>query len=113
MPADVRAYLTQYLSKRGWGGTGGPDSPKMTPQQLLNSNDIAVVVVEGVIPPGSPKGAHFDVRVTTAPGTSTTSLEGGRLIATELRPGPLMTGSHQVFAMGEASGAATRVARNR
>jgi hypothetical protein len=52
----------------------------MSPQQLLNSSDTAVVIVEGVIPPGAPKGSKFDVRVTVAPGTSTVSLEGGRLL---------------------------------
>ena len=79
MPSDVRAFLSQELAKRGFG-SGAPGSPKMTPQQLLNSSDSAVVIVEGVIPPGAPKGSRFDIRVTTAPGTSTTSLEGGRLL---------------------------------
>jgi hypothetical protein len=79
MPSDVRAFLTQELSKRGFG-SGAPGAPKMSPQQLLNSSDTAVVIVEGVIPPGAPKGSKFDVRVTVAPGTSTVSLEGGRLL---------------------------------
>jgi hypothetical protein len=66
MPSDVRAFLTQELSKRGFG-SGAPGAPKMSPQQLLNSSDTAVVIVEGVIPPGAPKGSKFDVRVTVAP----------------------------------------------
>lgn len=103
MPSDVRAFLTQELAKRGFG-SGAPGAPKMSPQQLLNSSDCAVVVVEGVIPPGAPKGSKFDVRVTTAPGTSTTSLEGGRLLVADLRPGPLFTGSRQPFALAEGAG---------
>ena len=103
MPSDVRAYLTQELAKRGFG-SGQPGAPKISPQDLLNSNDSAVVIVEGVIPPGAPKGSKFDVRVTTAPGTSTTSLEGGRLLVADLRPGPLFTGSRQPFPLAEGAG---------
>lgn len=103
MPSDVRAFLTQELSKRGFG-SGAPGAPKMSPQQLLNSSDTAVVIVEGVIPPGAPKGSKFDVRVTVAPGTSTVSLEGGRLLIADLRPGPLFTGSKQPFPIGEGAG---------
>jgi hypothetical protein len=103
MPSDVRAFLSQELAKRGFG-SGAPGSPKMTPQQLLNSSDSAVVIVEGVIPPGAPKGSRFDVRVTTAPGTSTTSLEGGRLLVADLRPGALYTGSRQPFPLAEGAG---------
>lgn len=103
MPSDVRAFLTQELSKRGFG-SGQPGAPKISPQDLLNSADTAVVVVEGVIPPGAPKGSKFDVRVTTAPGTSTSSLEGGRLLIADLRPGPLFTGSRQPFPLAEGAG---------
>ncbi|MFO0963278.1 MAG: flagellar basal body P-ring protein FlgI [Phycisphaerales bacterium] len=103
MPADVRAYLTQEFSKRGFG-SGTPGAPRISAQQLLNTNDTAVVIVEGVIPPGTPKGGTFDVRIFAAPGTSTTSLEGGRLLIADLRPGPLFTGSRQPFPLAEASG---------
>ncbi|MBM4099210.1 MAG: hypothetical protein FJ260_04525 [Planctomycetes bacterium] len=103
MPSDVRAFLTQELAKRGFG-SGQPGAPKLSPQDLLNSGDSAVVIVEGVIPPGAPKGSKFDVRVTTAPGTSTTSLEGGRLLIADLRPGPLFTGSRQPFPLAEGAG---------
>ena len=103
MPSDVRAFLTQELAKRGFG-SGQPGAPKLSPQDLLNSSDTAVVIVEGVIPPGAPKGSKFDVRVTTAPGTSTSSLEGGRLLIADLRPGPLFTGSRQPFPLAEGAG---------
>ena len=103
MPADVRAFLLQELAKRGFG-TGAPGVPDISPQELLNSEDTAVVIVEGVIPPGAPKGSKFDVRVTIGPGTSSTSLEGGRLLIADLRPGPLFTGSRQAGALAEGSG---------
>lgn len=103
MPADVRAFLIQELAKRGFG-SGNPGAPPMSPQQLLNSMDTAVVVVEGVIPPGAPKGSTFDVRVYAAPGTSSSSLEGGNLMVADLRPGLLFTGSRQPFPLAEAAG---------
>lgn len=103
MPADVRAYMMAELARRGFG-SGRPDAPEASPQELLNDLNTAVVVVEGIIPPGAPKGTTFDVRVYVAPGTSTSSLEGGVLLPTALRPGPLMTGSRQPFALAEASG---------
>ena len=103
MPSDVRAYLTQELAKRGFG-SGAPGSPQVSPQQMLSSDDTAVVVVEGVIPPGAPKGSKFDLRVYVSPGTSTTSLEGGRLLIADLRPGPLLTGSRQPFPLAEGAG---------
>jgi hypothetical protein len=103
MPADVRAYLTQELAKRGFG-SGQPGTPQLSPQELLSSEDSAVVIVEGVIPPGSSKNSKFDVRVIVAPGTSTTSLEGGRLLVADLRPGPLFTGSRQPSPLAEGAG---------
>jgi hypothetical protein len=39
-----------------------------------------------------------------APGTSTTSLEGGRLLIADMRPGPLFTGSRQPFPLAEGAG---------
>lgn len=104
MPADVRAYMMAELARRGFGN-GRPDSPDATPAQALNDINTAVVVVEGIIPPGAPKGTTFDVRIYTAPGTSTTSLEGGKLLSCSLRPGPLFTGSRQPFVLAEATGA--------
>jgi hypothetical protein len=103
MPADVRAFLSQELAKRGFG-SGQPGTPSVSPQDLLNSEDSAVVVVEGVIPPGASKHSKFDVRVIIAPGTSTTSLEGGRLLVADLRPGPLFTGSRQPSPLAEGGG---------
>jgi hypothetical protein len=103
MPADVRAYLSQELAKRGFG-SGQPGSPQLTPQDLLNSEESAVVVVEGVIPPGASKSSRFDIRLIVAPGTSTTSLEGGRLLVADLRPGPLFTGSRQPTPLAEGAG---------
>ena len=49
-------------------------------------------------------GTKFDVRVYSAPGTSTTSLEGGRLWTADLRSGVLTIGSQNTFPIAEAGG---------
>jgi hypothetical protein len=103
MPADVRAHMLQEMARRGVGSVA-MGMGDITPEEMLNSEDCAVVIVEGVIPPGAPKGTPFDVRVLAVPGSGTSSLEGGRLWTTELRPGPLMTGSRQARALAEARG---------
>ena len=92
MPAPVRASMLQEMARRGVGNpaTGFGD---VTPERLLDSDDTAIVIVEGVIPSGGVKGGSFDLRVYAAPGTSTTSLEGGNLYTADLRPGDLAVGS--------------------
>ncbi|MFO0875617.1 MAG: flagellar basal body P-ring protein FlgI [Phycisphaerales bacterium] len=101
LPADVRAYMIQEMGRRG---VGLPPLDRFTPDQLLDSLDTAVVVVEGVVPAGAPAGTTFDVRVYASPGTSTTSLEGGRLYTCDLRPGQLTTTSRQPSIVASANG---------
>ena len=119
IPPAIRAHMIEYMERRGVGqmsfNAGG-----ITPQQLLDSPNTAVVIVEGIIPPASvgrlsvPSGSGrkpssipgtiFDLRVQADPQTGTTSLEGGRLFTTDLRPGPLMTGSRQASIIAEGKG---------
>ncbi|MCH2144382.1 MAG: flagellar basal body P-ring protein FlgI [Phycisphaerales bacterium] len=103
VPANVRAMMLAEMSRRGVGdssiGWG-----HLSPEGMIDSLDTAVVVVEGVIPPGATKGSTFDVRVFVLPGSSTTSLESGRLYTTDLRPGALASGSKQAFPLATASG---------
>ncbi len=102
MPADVRAHMLQEMAKRGVGNPSmGSD---VTPEKMLDSENCAVVVVEGVIPPGAPKDSLFDVRVFAVPGSGTTSLEDGKLWSTDLRPGPLVTGNRQARPLAVAHG---------
>ncbi|MEE2907743.1 MAG: flagellar basal body P-ring protein FlgI [Planctomycetota bacterium] len=120
IPPNIRAHMIQEMDRRGVGsetiGFG-----HLQAEQMLNSTDTAVVVVEGVIPPAAvgryrtppvtgrrPEviaGTAFDIRVSADPRTGTRSLEGGRLYTTELRPGPLSAGSRQAKPVAEASGA--------
>ncbi len=103
MPADVRAFMLQEMARKGVGNAA-TGFGEVTPERMLDSGDCAVVIVEGVIPPGAPKDQDFDVRVFAVPGSGSTSLEGGKLWTTELRPGPLVTGNRQAKPLAEANG---------
>jgi hypothetical protein len=103
MPAEVRGMMIQELARRGIGNPAvSPEG--WTPARLLDSAETAVVIVEGVIPPGATKDTKFDVRISALPGSDVTSLEGGRLYTTDLRPGPLFVGSRQARILAEAKG---------
>jgi len=101
LQTDVRAFMIQEMGRRG---VGVPPLDEFTPDQLLDSLETAVVIVEGVVPAGAVAGTAFDVRVYAAPGTSTTSLEGGRLYSCDLRPGPLSTSNRQAAMIAIANG---------
>lgn len=125
MDPRVRNMMIEEMSRRGVG-SGRTGWGELKPEELLNSLDTAVVIVEGVIPPASVgrlslerrntpaaarpsnpigfRGTLFDIRVSADPRSGTTSLEGGLLYTTELRPGPLSAASKQAFALAEAYG---------
>ena len=102
MPAEVRAMMVQELARRGIGNPGS--GFELKPEAMLNSPDTAVVIVEGIIPPGATKDTKFDLRIAALPGTDVTSLEGGRLYSTDLRPGPLLIGSRQARILAQGKG---------
>ncbi|MBC8310202.1 MAG: flagellar basal body P-ring protein FlgI [Phycisphaerales bacterium] len=119
MPPQVRAHMIADLARRGLGeSTRGWGN--LSPAQLLDSKDTAVVIVEAVIPqaatgrkpsrgnlhPDHPSlsGTRFDLHVFAEPSSATTSLEGGFLIPTFLRLGQLTTGKSQAREVATASG---------
>ncbi len=77
-PAPVREYLKQYILQQ-------LNEEKVNVDELINSSDTAVVVVQGIMPTAVPKNQYFDVRIAAMPGTQTTSLEGGWLYGAELK----------------------------
>jgi len=85
-PVAIRAIIEAEAAKMQHGSSID-DSEKINTQQLLNSEDTAVVLVEGIVPPGAPKETSFDLHVAALPSTSTTSLAGGRLWTTRLTVG--------------------------
>jgi hypothetical protein len=102
MPAEVRALLLQEIARRDVADT--TTGMGISPERLLDSDDIAAVVIEGVIPAAATGNSKFDVRVYAVPGSGTTSLEGGRLWTADLRPGPLVAGSKQSSTLADARG---------
>lgn len=105
-PDPVRAHMSMEMQRMGVGSER--HDLNISPERMLSSPDTAVVLVEAVIPPGAPKGSIFDVRVSTLPGSDATSLEGGRLYTTQLRPalrpGLPPTGSRQAAPIAVARG---------
>jgi len=76
-PPQIRAYLRQYILTQ---------LPKHRDvEKLINSQDTAVVLVQGFMPTAVSKNQYFDVKVAVLPGTQTTSVEGGWLYGTELK----------------------------
>ncbi|MCP3903817.1 MAG: hypothetical protein GY715_09300 [Planctomycetes bacterium] len=119
VPPMLRAHMISEMARRGIGrASSGFDH--IQPEAMLDSLDTAVVIVEGVLPPGAVgrqvrrgvalDGTKFDVRVYAEPSSGTESLEGGILYTTELRPmapGEILppTGSRQAAGVASARGA--------
>ena len=106
LPDQIRSHMISEMARQGVGSA--TSNYRISPEELMNSKDTSVVVVTAVIPPGAPRGADFDVLVE-ALDQDTTSLEGGTLWTTELRPtgtadGLPPVGSRQARALAKANG---------
>ena len=103
VPISLRSRMEREMGLRGVGqeskGMGW-----ISPTEMLNDPNTAVVIVRAVIPPGSVEGRRFDALVTIAPGTSTTSLEGGRLWSTDLFKGQISPSGPVTARLAKASG---------
>lgn len=99
----VRAMLEREMVRRGVGqeskGMGW-----ITPARMIDDTNTAAVLIQAVIPAGASEGARFDVLVRALPGSSTTSLEGGRLWTTELHAGLVIPGGPDTATVAEAAG---------
>lgn len=86
VPPALRDWFVSEMSRRGFGkeslGYG-----RLSPARVLASDDTAVVLVSGIIPPGAPAGTRFDLVVEALPETQTASLGGGTLYTTDLSVG--------------------------
>lgn len=85
VPAGLRQYMLNHLRRIGVGQSDSP-LPNTAPERVLNSENTAVVLVQGLIPPGASRGVSFDLLVTAAD-TQTTSLVGGSLWPVDLSIG--------------------------
>jgi flagellar basal body P-ring protein FlgI len=78
MPADSwqRDHLVDEMRTHG--------VPKIN--EILGSKATSMVLIRGLIPPAAKAGDRFDLQVRTAPNSDTTSLAGGFLMPTRMRP---------------------------
>ncbi len=74
-PSPQRAYLLSEIQTRG----------VKKPNALMASPNTAMVLVQGVLPPGIQKGDRFDVEVRVHSRSETTSLRGGHMLEVRLR----------------------------
>lgn len=102
-PAAVRAALIDEMTRYGVGKSDTA-LEDVTPDQMIDDPNTAVVLVQAVVPPAVPSGTVFDVRVETVPGSGTTSLEGGTLYTTELRRGIPLPGGPATRSVAIARG---------
>jgi hypothetical protein len=103
VPRNMRPQLVQDFRKLGLGDSrlGAQD---LTADEVLDSRNTALVIAQGVVPPGAVKGSRFDVLVSAHPATETTNLQAGRLWTTNLGVlGANQTGSF-VAPRGKAAG---------
>ena len=83
-PNLVRQYILDMMIKHKVGSSlTGVKTPAA--ETMLRDPRVAIVQVDGYLPPGVRKGQPFDVQVSAIPESNTTSLAGGDLLETELR----------------------------
>ncbi len=111
LPPDVAGTMEREMALREVSRSNplqdtalsGVDGQGLTPRELLNHPNTAVVVAYARIPPGLPEGATFDVFVQAV---NADSLEGGRLWSTDLQIGPSDPfGGFRARGIGSARGA--------
>ncbi len=84
-PKRVREQLVEMLYKQRFRVPAEIGQKLSTPEQLIDSPDTAVVVVQGTVSVANSMGQPFDITVTALPGTQTKSLMGGLLSTTDLQ----------------------------
>ncbi len=83
-PKRVREKLVEMLYKQRFRVHAEIGQKLTTPEQLIDSPNTAVVVVQGTVTVANSMGQPFDISVTAMPGTQTKSLMGGLLATTNL-----------------------------
>ena len=78
-PPAIRTYLKRYILTQVPG-------ERVNADELIDSENTAMVSLRGMIPAAASQGERFDVRVSLIPGSQATSLHGGWLYEAELVP---------------------------
>jgi flagellar basal body P-ring protein FlgI len=107
-PTAVRAFMIKQLGQHDFGSLA---SNLPSPEAVLASKNVAIVRVDGLIPPGARAGTDwntwFDVRVSIPPGSDATSLAHGVLYQTDLKingANPTDPGDGRVAIKAQAAG---------
>jgi len=93
-PPGIRQYLEKYIMR-------SLPQHKADVEKIISSPDTAVVYVRGLMPTSGIKNNYFDVRVDSLAATQTTSLEGGWLYGSELKPIGAFAVSTKILANAE------------
>lgn len=83
-PSEVRAYMIRQMVKHGFGSKVLPEYTSFDPERVLRDKRVAIVRVDGLIPPGARATQTFDVMVSALENNPTTSLAHGTLYFTDL-----------------------------
>ncbi|MGH7177082.1 MAG: flagellar basal body P-ring protein FlgI, partial [Tepidisphaeraceae bacterium] len=85
-PTAVRQYIIRQMLKRGFGSKLMPGFENMEPEDVLKDPRVAIVQVDGLIPPGARADERFDVQVSALgfPNNTTSSVARGELYRTDL-----------------------------
>jgi hypothetical protein len=81
----VREYMINEMVRHGFGTNFVHGYKDMRPEDMLRSPNVAIVRVDGLIPPGARIGQTSDALVSVVEGNNTTSLAHGTLYQTDLR----------------------------
>ena len=87
LPDNIAATMEREMGLMGVSRSSSPEGTALagrSPSQVLRDPNVAVVLVQAVVPPGAPVGTTFDVYVRAI---NASSLEGGTLWTTELQIG--------------------------
>jgi flagellar basal body P-ring protein FlgI len=108
VPTPVRAFMTKELARHDFGSFA---SGWASPEQILARRDVAIVRVDGLIPPGARAGTDwctwFDVQVSIPPESDATSLAHGTLYQCDMKingANPADPGSGMVAVKAQAAG---------
>lgn len=105
LPDRIATTMERQMGLQGIGKGGDLEGTPLegkTPRQVLRDPNVAVVLVQAAIAPGSPMGGTFDVYVSAI---NATSLDGGQLYTTELQIGdPTTFGGYQTRRIATAKG---------
>jgi hypothetical protein len=83
-PTAVRDYIVKQMLLRGFDSYVMGRYEDVSPQRMLADKRVAIVSVEGLIPPGARSGQRFDIMVRALRGSATSSLAHGDLYQSDL-----------------------------